>query len=135
MDYLRRLPPAERAWAERFLDEYYNTNNTLLRPEKHLARCRKCRAGGDCGRRPPPKALHASDALRQDCYRRQWWASQDAYSMGRVSLWADFDRVNESGEVQRTTGDGASRRARVEAGDYEDTSEMAPAAIRARKKR
>lgn len=122
VDYLRRLPPDERKWLERFLSEYYDADNKLLRPEKHVQKCRACREGGDCGRRPPPKALHSTDALRRDCYNTQFHAHEDAYSRGRVSLWEDFERVDESGARAGAHGQsGESFRPRWEAGDYVDT--------------
>lgn len=106
---------------QRFLAEYYDADNKLLRPQKHYAKCPACRVGGDCGRRPPPFALHDSDDLRRECYRRQKYAHDDVYSRGNVTLWSDYDFVDGEGQIA-TTGKGKRRaemRPRVEAGDYE----------------
>lgn len=121
VDYLRRLPEAERKWMQRFLSEYYDANNTLLRPEKHVAKCRACRAGGDCGKRPPPEAIHNTDELRRECYRRQMHSYYDSYSAGRVVLWEDFDGVDTAGRVTQRGATGAmdveALRPRLESGD------------------
>lgn len=109
VDYLRRLGPEEREWMQRFLAEYYDADNKLLRPEKHPERCRTCREGGDCGKRPPP-ALHGTTALRRECYNLQARAYYDVHSRGQVALWEDFDGVDETGRrrndsrVGRTEG-------------------------------
>lgn len=118
MDYMRRLPPAERAWLERFAAEYYDADNKLLRPEKHPERCRKCREGGDCGKRPPP-ALHGTTALRRECYNLQARAYYDVHSRGQVALWDDFSAVDDSGAVVRDSrvGKGEGMRPRLESGD------------------
>lgn len=139
-DYLRRLPDAEREWMRRFLAEYYDADNKLLRPQKHYSECPKCSRGGTCGRRPPPVPLHASDDLRRECYRRQKSAYEDAYSAGRVSLWEDFDSVDSSGNVASTSfdvrGRKAALRARQESGDYElCDATSAPAVIAATKRK
>lgn len=97
-DYLRGLPDAERQWMRRFLSEYYDADNKLLRPEQHVSKCSVCRKGGDCGKRPT-KAIHDTDALRRECYRRQNYAYFDAHSRGLVGLWEDFDCVDAEGKV------------------------------------
>lgn len=114
-----------------FLREYYDADNKLLRPEKHAAKCRACREGGDCGRRPPPQAIHATDALRRDCYRRQYYAEWDVQSRGLVSAWEDFDSigVSEDGEplpVTPRAGRFEAVRPRHEAGDYSDHGDGPP---------
>ena len=123
VDYRRRLPEAEREWMKRFWEEYYNAKNTLLRPEQHPNKCRVCREGGDCGKRPPP-ALHHTDDLRRDCYRRQTQSYWDAQSSGRVALWEDFDGVDTAGNVARKGSTGSmdmeAIRPRVESGDTSD---------------
>lgn len=130
VDYLRRLPEAEREWMRRFLSEYYDADNKLLRPDKHLAACPQCSRGGTCGRRPPPSALHDSDELRRECYRRQKAAYEDVYSRGRVSLWEDYDGVDTEGVVTTSHGarKGAALAPRKDAGDYADSGE-APAVV------
>lgn len=122
-DYLRGLPPSERAWMKRFLAEYYDADNKLLRPEQHESKCPTCRKGGDCGKRPT-QALHATDDLRRECYRRQNYAYYDAHSRGLVNLWEDFNSVDTEGHLPRTTSIHASQmealRPRVEVGDFDD---------------
>jgi len=128
-DYLRRLSPEERAWMHRFLAEYYDADNKLLRPQQHYAKCPACRAGGDCGRRPPPFALHDSDELRRECYRLQKSAYEDVYSRGRVMLWEDYGSVSPDGPTG-TLGKNRKRamQARVEGGDYVDVEYSPPPA-------
>lgn len=121
VDYLKRLPLEEREWMGRFLAEYYDADNKLLRPEQHAAKCRKCRDGGDCGKRPPPVALHATDEQRRDCYRAQNYANTDAFSRGRVALWEDYDGVDSDGNRATRHTSAEATRPRWEAGDFEDT--------------
>lgn len=106
---------------QRFLAEYYDADNKLLRPQKHYAKCPACRVGGDCGRRPPPFALHESDDLRRECYRLQKSAYEDVYSRGRVTLWEDYDGVDTERKVAGVNKGRrrAELRPRVDAGDYE----------------
>lgn len=113
---------------QRFLAEYYDADNKLLRPQRHYAKCPACRVGGDCGRRPPPFALHESDAMRRECYRLQKSAYEDVYSRGRVTLWEDYEGVNSEGVVAPAVGGRrlAELRPLVEAGDYSD-AESSPA--------
>lgn len=108
---------------QRFLAEYYDADNKLLRPQQHYAKCPACRVGGDCGRRPPPFALHDSDDLRRECYRRQKYAYDDVYSRGNVTLWADYEGVDATGAVSSPRSRGKrveEMRPRAEAGDYSD---------------
>ena len=111
---------------QRFLAERYDADNKLLRPQQHYSKCPACRAGGDCGRRPPPVPVHDSDDMRRECYRLQKSAYEDVYSRGRVTLWEDYEGVDESGTVTAgAKGRGkraAEMRPRTEAGDCTDSA-------------
>ena len=113
---------------QRFLAERYDADNKLLRPQQHYAKCPKCRVGGDCGRRPPPTPIHATDELRRECYRLQKSAYEDVYSRGRVTLWEDYEGVDEHGVslISKSMRRNAAMRPRVEVGDFVDTDGTPP---------
>jgi hypothetical protein len=124
MDYLHRLKkthPAAYDFMVRFAGEYYNSDNDLLRPQKHYARCAKCRKGQPCPRRPPEVPIHATDELRKDCYRNHTRAYKDVYSAGRVSLFEDVDTLAPN-LPSRAGPTPEALRARIDAGDYVDNS-------------
>lgn len=122
MDYLQRLRrthPEAYDYMVRFSGEYYNSDNDLLRPEKHYARCAKCRKGQPCPRRPPEVPLHATDEQRRECYRLHFTAYCDVFSVGRVSLFEDVDSLAPN-VPSRSGPKSEALRARFDAGDYED---------------
>lgn len=71
--YAHTLGPAERAWLERFNREYYDADNKALRSGQ---------------------ALHATDALRRDCYARQNCSHRDVYARGMVTLAGDGEQAH-----------------------------------------
>jgi hypothetical protein len=71
-DYVHKLSESERAWLDRFNREYHN---------------------GDL-KKGDPCALHASDELRKDCYRRNNKTRRDLFSIvGSREAFVSIDTV------------------------------------------